>query len=311
MPRTSLPYRLAALLLGGILVVSTAAAQDEPTQSLSIRNGQVHIDGKEIPENELPSSLTTDGVQVQYTFSGDVRPVIDINGEFFVVEADGIRVADVSERNRASVTMGLGRAQAGRAAHGFSFVVGDDDEDFSSFAAPHVAGVGRQARELAAQAMRFQELQSRLDAGLEGHEIDELTHAAERLSRQAEEAALAAEALPRLELQSYLAGIRQHDQELFDLLVKEREIERETVRLSREIRRMAEGPERDARVEDLQRQLNEAFELKQTNRRREIEQLEDRLRDLQEKLGDRERMRGEIIDKRLRQLLHLENEYKW
>lgn len=310
--RTSiLLSRLAVLLLSAGLLATQATAQNETTRSLTIRDGQVHIDGRLIPQNQLPASLATDGIQVQYTFSGDVRPVIDVNGEFFVVERDGLRPAEQSERHRASVTLGQGRAPNGQSGRGFSFVIGDEDEDFSSFTAPHVAGVGRQARALAAQAMRFQELQSRLERGIDGQDLQELTHAAEHLSRKAEEAALAAEALPRLELQSYLAGIQKHDQELFDLLLKEREIEQETIHLSREIRGMADGAERDARVDDLRRKLDEAFELKQTNRRREIQQLEARLVELQEKLEERERMRGEIIDNRLRQLLRLDNEYKW
>ena len=286
-------------------------AQNESTRSLSIRDGQVHIDGRLIPPSELPPSLDTDGIQVQYTFSGDVRPVIDINGAFFVIERDGLRLADAAEHDRASVRLSQGHAPSARAGNGFGFVIGDDVDDFSAFAAPHVAGVGRQARELAAQAMRFQELQSQLKQEFGPRDFEELTHAAERLSIQAEQAALAAEALPRLEVQNYLAGIQKHDQELFDLLVKEREIERETIDLSRQIRGMEDGPMRDERMEHLRQKLDEAFELKQTNRRREIGQLEDRLQDLQQKLEERERMRGEIIDNRLRQLLGLENEFKW
>lgn len=292
-------------------MVSSATAQNEPTRSLSIQDGQVHIDGKLISPDELPSTLDTEGIQVQYTFSGDVRPVVEINGAFFVVEQDGLRPAGLSDGNRASVMLSQGRTPEMSESRGFSFAIGDDDADLTAFAAPHVAGVGRQARALAAQAMRFQELQSRLDHAFEGPDMQELTRAAERLSRQAHEAALAAEALPRLELQNYLAGVQKHDQELYDLLVKEREIEQETMRLSRQILGMEEGAERNARVDELRRKLEEAFELKQTNRRREIEQLEDRLQDHQQKLEERERLRGEIIDNRLRQLLRLENEHNW
>ncbi len=308
MCKTSLLRRVVVLLLGGFLIASSSTAQDEPMRSLNIRDGQVFIDGKLIPPSDLPPSLETEGIQVQYTFSGDVRPVVDINGAFYVIEVDGLRMADVSERHRTSVRLSQGGS---RAANEFGFVVGDEDDDFSSFAAPHVAGVGKQARELAAQAVRLQELQSRLKHEFEQTDMEELTQAAARLSRQAEQAALAAEALPRLEVQSYLAGVQKHDQELFELLLKEREIERETIHLSREIRATAEGPERDVRVEELRRKLEEAFELKQANRRREISQLEDRLNDLQQKLEERERMRSEIIDNRLRQLLHLESEFKW
>ena len=46
----------------------------------------------------------------------------------------------------------------------------------------------------------------------------------------------------------------------------------------------------------------EIFELKQENRRREIEALQEQLRELREALAQRERFRDEIIDRRLDEL---------
>lgn len=300
------------LLLGGWLLAVTATAQDQATRSLSIRDGEVYIDGQVVPPDRLPPGLDIEGVQVQYTFSGDVRPVVDINGQFFVIEHENLRSAEASEEERAPVFFRQGRTEMGRpAAH--RFFIGDAGEtaEMSTYVSPHAAGVGKQARELAAQAVQLQKMQLQLDDQVGRRDMEELSRAAERLSRQAEEAARAAEALPMLELQNYLSGIQRHDRELYELLVKEREIERETIRLARAIRAMADGEERDERVEELQRKLDEAFELKQTNRRREIQQLENRLQDLQQKLEERERLRGDIIENRLRELLGLKNEFKW
>ena len=309
--RTSSTYiRIVALMVGGMLLASPSSAQNEATRSLSIRDGQVVLDGRVIPPDELPTSLDLEDVQVHYTFSGDVRPVIDINGDFFVIDADGLRDADTSERDRASLSLRQGRMTTGRADGGFGFVVGDED-DAASVTRMHVTGVEEQARELAAQAMRFRELQEQLVNEYDAGEMEELTVAAQRLSEQAVQAARAAEALPRLKVESYLAGVQKHDQELYDMLVKERELEAETIHLAREIRQLPEGDERVKRTEELRRKLDEAFELKQASRRGEISQLEDRLEELQEHLEDRERMRAKIIDNRLRQLLRLQNEYQW
>ena len=307
MQTSTLYIRIAALLVGGVLLATPSSAQNEPMRSLSIRDGQVVLDGKVVPPSELPQSLDLEGVQVHYTFSGDVRPVIDINGDYFVIDADGLRDADGSELDRASLSLRQGRMTTGG---GFGFVVGDDD-DPASFDPMHVAGMEEQARELAEQALRFRELQEQLVNQYEAGEMKELTAAAQRLSDQAVQAARVAEALPRLKVESYLAGVQEHDQELYNMLVEERELEAQTIHLAREIRQMPEGNERAERTEELRRKLEEAFELKQSSRRGEISQLEDRLEELQERLEDRERMRQEIIDNRLRQLLRLENEYQW
>jgi alcohol dehydrogenase class IV len=49
--------------------------------------------------------------------------------------------------------------------------------------------------------------------------------------------------------------------------------------------------------------LNRIFDLKQENRRREIDQLQRQIAELQNSLKQRERMREEMIDRRLQQLV--------
>ncbi len=302
----------SVLLLGGFILapLTSARAQAPESRSFSIQDGEVYIDGERLPPDDLPASLNTEGVQVQYTFSGDVRPVININGSLYVLEEDRIRKAEAADQDGVSVFMRQGPVRTD-VSDEFGFSFKNASGDITDFAAPHAATIERKARELQAQAVHFQEVQARLQEQLGDRRIQELTDAAQRLGVRAHEAAMAAEALPQVEVQHYLDGIQRNDRELYDLLLQEREMEQETIRLSREIRALAEGPERKERTEELRARLDQIFELKQTNRRREIEQFEHRLAELQERLEEREKLRDDIIENRIRELLHHENDSNW
>lgn len=306
---------ISALLIGllgfSTYPAGTAHGQAPESRSLSIRDGAVYLDGIPIPPEELPPSLDVRDVQLHYTFSGDVRPVVDLNGSFYFIESDRIRAASEAERGGVSVSLRQNGPVRAHLPNRLGFTVNDGPGDITSFAAPHAAAVERQARELEAQAVQFQELQSRLQEQFGDRQVQELYEAAQRLGRQARQAAMAAEAMPLVEVQHYLDGIQRQDQELYELLVEEREMEKETIRLSQEIRAMENDQERAERTEELRKTLDDIFKLKQANRQREIEQFENRLKDLQTRLEERERLRDEIIDGRLRQLLRLEDETNW
>ena len=87
------------------------------------------------------------------------------------------------------------------------------------------------------------------------------------------------------------------------LVLRERTMEVETYRLSEQIRTMEDGEPRKQRLTELSEKLNNIFDLKQVNRRSEIEQLESRLEELQRGLQEREQMRARIIQRRLKELL--------
>jgi LmbE family N-acetylglucosaminyl deacetylase len=304
-----------ALLLGSLIVAAlpavTVHAQAQQSRTLSIRDGGVFLNGERIAQDELPPSLDTEGIQAHYTFSGDVRPVIEINGMFFVVEEDGLRTAEAGEQDGVSMFLREYGPFRENAANGFQFKIQDYVSDISDFAAPHAAAIETQARQLSAQAAEFTELQSRLQEQFGDRRMQELTEAAQRLGLQAQRAAMAAESLPRIEVQHYLEGIQREDRELYELLLREREMEQESIRLSQEIRVMSDSADRVERTGELRETLDEIFELKQDNRRREIKQFESRLAELQERLVERERRREQIIDGRLRQLLDLQDDTNW
>lgn len=295
--KKSVRWVLCAVFL---FAVSSSYAQE--THALRIQNGQVYIDGRLIPESELPESLETEGVTVNYTFSGVSDPVIRIGEGYFVFDGNGIRAADPDERSRVSVFF--------RDSDAFDMpdldlhLQLDELGDIAAAAAPHAAVIQKQAEELRQQA-------ARLGQAFETQHLQELQQVAQQLRAQAQETAQIAQALPRIEVQNYLQSVQKKNQHLYDRLVNEREMEVETLRLADEIRRMAEGELREERIAELRERLDEIFEMKQENRRQEMEQLQERLEDLQEKLEERERLREDVIERRLRQLLRMEEALNW
>jgi hypothetical protein len=101
--------------------------------------------------------------------------------------------------------------------------------------------------------------------------------------------------------QAYMQGLSERDRALYERLVREREMEAEAVRLARALRQ-ADAAEQASLREQLREKLDAMFELKQENRREEIRQVEEVLRALQQRLQEREAMRDEIIQHRMREL---------
>ncbi len=84
-------------------------------------------------------------------------------------------------------------------------------------------------------------------------------------------------------------------------------MERDAGALAQEIRSLSDGNLRQARIEQLREKLYAIFELKQNNRRREIEQLEQQLGALRERLQERQQLRDLIIDQYLKQQIGVQN----
>jgi len=110
-------------------------------------------------------------------------------------------------------------------------------------------------------------------------------------------------ARPSANHQQYLQAVQRSNRELYERLVHERRMEQNAEDLARTIRLLPEGEERQAKVDTLRALLEKIFEVKQENRRREVERLTQQIRELQENLRTREQMRGRMIDRRLEQLV--------
>ena len=101
----------------------------------------------------------------------------------------------------------------------------------------------------------------------------------------------------------YVEELRRRNQQLYDRLMRERQMEYETRALAQRIQQLPEGEQRAQMLDSLRATLNDIFDLKQENRQREVQQLQARLEELQRRLEKREEMRDEMIDERIRQLI--------
>ncbi len=335
--RTFFLAALAALML----CAADRPAQAQKSRTLAIRDGKVFVDGRQVPPQSLPAAIDLDGIDAQYTFSGDLKPVIELGGRFYALEDEALQPVDVPPPLSAgglfrrtpvpvasvppsslSVPGALHDGPLSRWTLSFEDVPFRDarfgepgfealQADAASFfagrgfqlRAPEVVFMQQQARELAEQAGGLQELRDRLSAQGELAYVHQIDRHASRLRAQAEQTARMAHELPLFEMERYLSDVEHENRALFERLVHERDMEAETLHLAREIGSLPAGAARDRQTEELRTLLHEIFELKQDNRRREVARLERQLTGLQSRLAERERLRDQIIEQRLNELI--------
>ncbi len=218
---------LALLFAGSTL--HGVQAQSQSSRTLVIEDGAVYLDGRRIPEDELPPSLDVSNLNARYSFSGIDRPVVELNGALYALD-DSLTPVDPSAVSAGQSVFSLRSSPAADAR-------GAAPTSLSPF--------------------------------------------------QAE----------------YLREMQQRHKQLYERLMHERRMEADTYELARVIRQLAPGAERERYLDSLRTTLNEIFELKQENRRREIDQIEEQLDELQRRLEERERVRDRMIEQRIRQLV--------
>lgn len=102
----------------------------------------------------------------------------------------------------------------------------------------------------------------------------------------------------------YLNDVQKANRALYKRLVRERTMEQKANNLAHVIRMMPKhSAERRAKTDTLRALLNDIFELKQENRRREIDRLEREIQKLQRSLQKRRQMRDRMIQYRLNELI--------
>jgi len=101
----------------------------------------------------------------------------------------------------------------------------------------------------------------------------------------------------------YLSELQRSSRKLYERLLRERRMEQSARDLAHAIRLMPEGEERQARIDTLRAMLQDIFELKQENRRREIERLQRQIRNLQENVQRRAQMQDRMITRHLHRLI--------
>lgn len=105
------------------------------------------------------------------------------------------------------------------------------------------------------------------------------------------------------EASPYLDAVQRSSRELYERLLHERQMEKSARDLARTIRLLPNGEERRTKIDTLRAMLEDIFEIKQENRRQEIQRLQQQIRELQKNLQKREQMRDRMIDRHLRQLI--------
>jgi hypothetical protein len=101
---------------------------------------------------------------------------------------------------------------------------------------------------------------------------------------------------------AYLQTLSERDRALYERLMRERDMEVEALRVAYVLRRTTDEETRDRLRNRLLGQIDAIFELKQENRREEIQQVEGMLEAMREQLQRREALRVELVQKRLSQL---------
>ena len=99
-----------------------------------------------------------------------------------------------------------------------------------------------------------------------------------------------------------LIEMRERDPEGFERTIHERHIEHRAMRLAQEARE-AEGDRHEELIEQVRRHLDELFEVRMRDRDTRIEQLEHELERLRHEQEQRRDQRGELIERRLAELM--------
>lgn len=307
----AMKHTLLTLLAIALLGTSPASArafqqavQVVPmAKKISIEDGRVFLNGKRVEDARLPDGLRELDENVSLTFWTTDNALIDINGQTFVFENDRFREAGPDEKAQRNVMVVFSGQSEGT--------------NVSLFEAPEATATyqlrSRPTGEAHAMQSYVTQLRQRADeVNKLTFELKEVAPEGNELARQmvveAENAARIASLLPRVEYESYLGSLQAENRVLYEELQRERQMEMRTHQLAMAARNADSSEEREKHIAELRNVLTEIFELKQDNRQQEIEQLEQQLNELQDRLAERESLKKDIIESRLADLLNL---HRW
>lgn len=256
----------------GVAIVGDAT---QAGTQVDITDGAVFINGTAVSFNALPSSLDLRGVTKSFYFFGTAKPIVDINGRFFVVEESTLREATEEDMNSGLV------------------LFADNPFDNKN------PLMQEYKRELQFRAQKLQELEENAPTP----STEALVGYVDQVKENAREAAQLASQLPDVDMQAYLTNVRNTDTELYSRFVREYQMEAEALRLAAAIRHSQSSSEVKQLTEKLRETLGVIFDLKQDNRRHEIDRLTTQLSTLKRKVDEREELREKIIENRIKDLI--------
>jgi hypothetical protein len=100
-------------------------------------------------------------------------------------------------------------------------------------------------------------------------------------------------------------ALERYDPEMYELLKRDQELERQTAELSMQHRR-APQEEREALKKQLTEAVQRHFDARQERRRLQLKRLEEELQSLREAIEKRDGARDEVINRRVAELLGVE-----
>jgi len=151
---------------------------------------------------------------------------------------------------------------------------------------------------IAAQAIEEIFINEDADFGQDPTWMSEVMEQVELFSRDLEAG------FPLHQALDYFGQVSASDLGLYRQLADELVAEQQVKAMALMIREMPTGEARDLKEKALRQELEALFELKQENRRREIQKIEDRLQKLRKDVEEREALRGRMIERRMQYLLN-------
>ena len=102
----------------------------------------------------------------------------------------------------------------------------------------------------------------------------------------------------------------EQDKEMFELAMKERELEKKVGGLIEDLHR-AEGTQKEKIKAELRETVSKQFEVRQDRRRLELKRLEEALKHMREVIERRDKARDQIIDRHIAELVGVEDELRF
>ena len=244
----------------------------------------MRINGQEVAVEALPEGLDLTGLLVDYEYSAlgavgvEVTPVVTLNDRLYVIKGGRLEAYESSGLN---IDIGIHQ-------------VPSNMYDDGTVGYKIIQDFGLPLRDYTRDL-------EQIWTEVQHHE--QAARAIQAAQARVLDAARMVQRIPMMQVESYLDGVQLYNSDLYGLLMREWSMEREAKRLAAALRYLEEGDERAEKIAAFLQKLDEIFELKQENRRQEIEQLEAELDALKNRLKQREAVRDRLIEERLRELI--------
>ena len=293
--------------MGLLMVILMAAAATGRAQTIDLRleEGNVIINDRVMPSSALPDGLVLEGIKFRMSLAGQDEVIIEIDGRPYVVSESSIESTTGSHEpsvrirpnsgNWSYEVVGLER-RALRGWNEMERIMGaalNSNVRLQSFVwdidalSPYIRVESLDSLSRDKLFIEADSTLRRITLQTHGRTANETYNFLAEILRGAD----------------YFSQLQALDEELYSEVRAELDLEAESLALVARIKSVQQEAERNAMAEELRKQLEVIFEMKQDNRRREIEQLESELERLKERVKRRRAARDRLIQQRMNELL--------